>query len=319
VAGVTDAQVDDQTRAFLADAGFGGRRLEPLQQDASIRRYARLTDDTSVPVILMDSRQVDPGPFVRIAGLLTGVGLKAPRVLAGPADGLMIVEDLGQTDYPAWLALHPGDEAGLYLAAVEVLLVLHGVPAPDSLVALNPTRAAGMIAPFFDHAVQGLEARRRAAIVGALQDSLARHAADADCLSLRDFHAENLIWRPHQGGLHRVGLLDFQDAVRAPAAYDLVSLLRDVRRDVGQGTAAAAMTRFADGTGTTMAALLPAMAVIAVQRNLRIAGIFARLIGVEGKPKYRAFQPRLARLLAEDLAHPALADLARHLSGVLPA
>ena len=48
----------------------------------------------------------------------------------------------------------------------------------------------------------------------------------------RDYHAQNLLWLPERDGLARVGLIDFQDAVAGSAAYDLISLTEDARRDV---------------------------------------------------------------------------------------
>ena len=49
---------------------------------------------------------------------------------------------------------------------------------------------------------------------------------------LRDFHSPNLMWLPEREGIARVGVIDFQDALRGPWAYDLVSLLQDARVDV---------------------------------------------------------------------------------------
>ena len=48
---------------------------------------------------------------------------------------------------------------------------------------------------------------------------------------MRDFHSPNIIWLGDVRHL-RVGIIDFQDAVLGPAAYDLVSLLQDARIDV---------------------------------------------------------------------------------------
>jgi len=89
-------------------------------------------------------------------------------------------------------------------------------------------------------------------------------------LSLRDFHAENLIWRGDQDGPDRVGLLDFQDAFVTHPAYDLASLLRDARRDVDPDLTDLMLARF----GRKDPAFKMAFHVMAVQRNLRILGIF---------------------------------------------
>ena len=57
---------------------------------------------------------------------------------------------------------------------------------------------------------------------------------------LRDYHSPNLLWLPEREGIARVGVIDFQDAMRGPAAYDLVSLLQDARVDVAPELEAAA-------------------------------------------------------------------------------
>ena len=127
---------------------------------------------------------------------------------------------------------------------------------------------------------------------------------------MRDFHAENVIWRPGRRGHDRFGLIDFQDAFLAPPEYDLASLLRDARRDVGADAAEAAIAAFATRSGRNRDVVSAATAMLAVQRNLRILGIFERLIRTAGKPRYADFLPRVRRLIEEDLTHPALADLA---------
>jgi aminoglycoside/choline kinase family phosphotransferase len=106
-----------------------------------------------------------------------------------------------------------------------------------------------------------------------------------------------------------VGLLDFQDAVVAHPAYDVVSLMNDARRDVSEETRAAAIRHFLDLTGHPEATFAAAAAALSVQRNLRILGVFARLAGRDGKSGYLRFIPRVWRLLLRDLGHPALAEL----------
>ena len=139
-----------------------------------------------------------------------------------------------------------------------------------------------------------------------------------DTLALRDYHAENLIWRPELVGLARVGLLDFQDAFVAPLGYDLASLLRDARRDVPDDICAAMVAHFMAETGA--GADFPAqLACLGAQRNLRILGVFARLAVEMGKTRYIPMIPRVWAQLQKDLAHPALSDLRAAVSDILPA
>jgi aminoglycoside/choline kinase family phosphotransferase len=315
---------DEEIGEALEGAGWGDWRVGWLAADASARRYARLVHGDGRSAILMDMGP-DPAPaqwqpFVQIAAALREAGLAAPALLADltPA-GVMVWEDLGPDTFAAHLAQSPGEEPLVYAAAVQVLVRLAALPPPPGLPALNPTRGAGMVAPLFDHYATGLDARTRARITGALQDVLAAHAQVADRLSLRDFHAENLIWRPTLAGTDRVGLLDFQDAFVAPAAYDLTSLLRDARRDVDPELAVRMTDAFAQGAGLPVAEVIAQAACLGVQRNLRILGIFARLALVEGKTRYLSLIPRVWAHLQADLSHPALADVAPLLRLAVPA
>lgn len=301
----------DPVAAFLAASPAAGWARRPLAGDASARRYERLLAPDGRTAILMDARaeRASLDPFLRIAAHLRGLGLCAPAVLA-EGEGLLLLEDLGARTVAAWLAERPQDAEPLYAAAVEAMIRFQGAPSPGGLVALTPTRAAGMIAPLFEHHLTGTDPRAAADLAGRLRRALETWAPEATVLSLRDFHAENLIWRPEREGADRLGLLDFQDAVLAPPEYDLASLLRDARRDTGAGLRAAMIRRFAEATGRDEGRVAAATAVLGLQRNLRILGVFARLARERGRPGYLALMPRVQAHVADDLRHPALREIA---------
>ena len=131
-------------------------------------------------------------------------------------------------------------------------------------------------------------------------------------LGLRDFHAENLVWL----GAAPLGVLDFQDAVAVHPAYDLVSALQDARRDVDPALEQAQIARYVAASGQDEGRFRAAYALLGAQRNLRILGIFTRLAQRDGKTRYLAFMPRVWDALQRDLAHPALAPLARAMQGI---
>lgn len=309
----------DPVAAFIAASPAAGWTRRPLAGDASSRRYERLHAPDGRSGILMDAR-AEPAslaPFLRIGAHLRALGLRAPEVLA-EAPGLLLLEDLGPTSMAAWLVDHPEEAPILYGAAVDLLAQLQAASPPDDLVALTPTRASGMIAPLWEHYAPHADPRRAAELTGRLCEALEAHAPDATVLSLRDYHAENLVWRPERTGTDRLGLLDFQDAVLAPPEYDLASLLRDARRDTDADLRAAMIRRFADLTGRPEARVAAATAVLGLQRNLRILGIFARLARERGRPGYLALLPRVRAHVDGDLAHPALAPLADLVRTLVP-
>jgi N-acetylmuramate 1-kinase len=131
---------------------------------------------------------------------------------------------------------------------------------------------------------------------------------------LRDFHSPNLLWLPQRSELARLGLLDFQDAVMGPPAYDLASLLQDARVDVAEETELALLGRYVRGRSRgeadfNGAAFIKTYVTLAAQRASKILGIFARLDLRDGKPQYLRHLPRVWGYLQRSLSHPALEAL----------
>jgi aminoglycoside/choline kinase family phosphotransferase len=126
--------------------------------------------------------------------------------------------------------------------------------------------------------------------------------------TVRDYHAENLLWLPEREGLQRVGLLDFQDAVRGWRAWDFAMLLHDARRDVSPAASEAAIAAYLAATGANEAEFRRELAILGAINAMRILGIFSRLAGRDGKQRYLDFMPREWGHLARTLQHPALED-----------
>jgi aminoglycoside/choline kinase family phosphotransferase len=197
-----------------------------------------------------------------------------------------------------------------------VLVKIHAASAPQGLPRMDPKIGANMVAITAEWYAKDVDQTN---LVAAMKDALSALTAIADTLALRDFHAENLIWRPERNGLDRVGLLDFQDAFLAPAGYDLISLLKDARRDVDPILAQDIISQFSALVGQDAVSFEAQCACLGVQRNLRILGVFARLIRRDKKLKYAAFIPRVWSHIQADLAHPALLNLRNAVDASLPA
>jgi aminoglycoside/choline kinase family phosphotransferase len=151
------------------------------------------------------------------------------------------------------------------------------------------------------------------------QEILREAALPAPTLVLRDYHVDNLMLLHGRSGARACGLLDFQDAVCGPAPYDLVSLLKDARRDVPPALRGAMTERYLAGfPRIDRAAVGRSAAILATQRNCKIIGIFTRLWRRDGKPGYLRHIPRVWRLIEEDLRAPALAPIATWLDRHLP-
>ena len=312
---------------FLSAGAWKSAPRRPFAHDASFRRYFRLNGGPK-PALLMDAPppQEDVRPWCKIARHLDKLGLSAPAIYeADEARGLLVIEDYGDDTFP--LALKHGDATALYAAAVDTLVALHRAPAmldvevPDYNVPTLVEKAA-LLLDWFIPAMGGgtVSAAARAEYEAAWRKILPLRKSVPETLALRDFFPENIMWLPGRDGVRRCGLLDFQDASRAPAVYDLVSLLEDARRDVPEKLRAAMTERYlAAFPRQDRADFLAAAAVMAAQRHARVIGVFARLWKRDGKPRYLAHIPRVWRLLERALMHPGLAPLQRWFDTHVPA
>lgn len=301
---------------FLHGAGWAEARVRMLAGDASARRYFRLTDEDRTAV-LMD----DPGgsvqPWLAMTDWLRDRGFHAPKVLAAdPAHGLVLLEDLGDDLVARVLACDPGAAPQVYDRIADLIADLHRHAPPDFVPALDGPALADQVGLFADWypAAAGAPGAGHgvAAAIAALHGPLCGDVAPV--VSLRDFHAENLVWQ----GDAPLGLLDFQDAVATHPAYELASALQDARRDIAPRIEARALARYLAATGHDPARFAAAYALLGAQRGLRIMGIFTRLCLRDGKPRYLDFMPRVWAAVARNVAHPALGPLARALQDVPP-
>mgnify|MGYP000692191571 FL=1 len=313
----------DGLDAFLARSGWAGARVEPLAGDASFRRYFRIIGDGR-QAVLMDAPppREDPRPFIAVAEWLGGVGLTAPEILARDLDrGLLLLGDLGDDRLRETLDDEPARETELYQLATDLLVQLHGHPPMPGLLphGLDQWLNELMLFPIWYAPALGLTVDRDS-YRAAWTDLLAPIAADGlgPITVLRDYHAENVMLVAGRTGIAHLGLLDFQDALAGHPAYDLASVLEDARRDVPPALERDMLDRYIAATGNG-AAFERAYWALAAQRNTRILGVFVRLWKRDGKPHYRAFQPRMWGLLERDLAQPGLEPVRAWFDANVPA
>lgn len=334
-------------RELIDTAGFGAAERLPMPGDASTRSYERLYM-RSGSAILMNSPQRPDGPpirngksYSRIAHLAENVrpfvalsralrerGFSAPEIFAADIEnGFLVIEDFGTE------GLVTGDPAApiehLYAAAVDVLAALHASALP-AVLPVSP-RIEHKIPPYDLDAflielelmldwylphrgIKSFTTPMREYFTGLWRPALAEAVAAPATWVLRDFHSPNLLWLAEREGVARVGLLDFQDAMMGPAAYDVASLLMDARVDVSPELELALLSRYAVGRGATKPDFDPDefarhYVVLGAQRATKILGIFARLAERDGKPQYLAHLPRVWNYLIRALAHPSLSKL----------
>lgn len=330
---MVEQQRSVQRQAFVRHAGWSDATESLLAGDASFRRYYRLRRGRESAVV-MDAPppQEDVRPFVVVGRHLHDLGFSAPAIRAeDPVGGFLLLEDLGDDTYAGVMKAQPvpagGDEASLYTLATDVLVALHGHgprALPSGLTAYDGDTlidAAMLLPEWYLPMAQGRPSSEDD--VGsyrvAWRDVLHAMPAHPQTLLLRDFHQDNLMWLRDRPGIRACGLLDFQDAQRGHAAYDLMSLIEDARRDIDPALRAAMLDRYVVGAGVgDRAGFETAFAILGAQRHARVIGLFVRLLQRDGKPIYLPHLPRVWRLFERSLAHAALTPLRRWVDRHLP-
>jgi aminoglycoside/choline kinase family phosphotransferase len=301
-------------RAAVADPAA---ILERASMDAGFRSYWRSTGADGATRIVMDSPpdREDVRPWLRIRDLLEAGGVRVPRVLARNVDaGFLLLEDLGTQTL---LQVIGDDNAdALFDAAIDQLLRLQAIVPPAGLPAYDDALLARELRLFDEwflgrHLGLPLDCGAMETLDLAYRRLVDAALAQPRVLVHRDYMPRNLM--PAGDGL---AVLDFQDAVAGPVAYDPLSLFKDAflswpaervqgwlaryhARAVAAGVPVPPLPRF-----------LRDADLIGVQRHLKVLGIFARLHHRDGKPKYIADAPRFLAYLAEALPrHPELAPL----------
>lgn len=333
--------------ALFASSGFEHARREHIQGDASTRTYERLHLEDSTAILMKapaskDGPAIRQGltygeiaklaqtmePFVALSRGLRARGLSAPEIYAADLNnGLLLIEDLGGEGVVEGDPAAPIEER--YAAAIEVLVALHKQQLPVSLSVAPRVEYA---IPRYDldaflieaellidwylpkRGMKQIDATAREIFRALWREALIQPLTRPATWVLRDFHSPNLLWLEHREGLQRIGIIDFQDALIGPAAYDVASLLMDARCTVSEETEVRLLSQYAFGRikadpSFDHTQFVADYVIMGAQRATKILGIFARLDKRDGKPQYLRHIPRVWNYLMRALEHPSLSGV----------
>ncbi|MEO6969042.1 MAG: phosphotransferase [Rhodanobacteraceae bacterium] len=285
--------------------------LERASEDAWFRTYWRVaSNDHSYIVMDAPTAQIDLVPFLRIGGILRDTGLRAPEVLAQDLDqGFLLLSDLGRATFLQ--AFETGaDPEPLMDAAVDALVTLQKIEVPTWIPVYDAALLERELALFPDwylerHLGTPLSDADRATWMDASARLVEAALAQPRVFVHRDYMPRNLM--PGTPDAGDIGILDFQDAVLGPIAYDPVCLVKDAFWSWPSGQADAWLRRY---WNKARAAALPVREWqtfrrdadwIGMQRHLKVIGIFARLYHRDDKRHYVADVPRFFAYLFDVL------------------
>jgi len=284
--------------------------ISAASEDASFRRYFRVTSDAVATAIVMDAPPPaeNVGPFINITRLLAFGGLRVPTIWAqDEARGFLLLDDLGRTTYLTALAdVGESERQSLFSDAITALVDLQQI---------DPLRAASPLGRYDAALLRReitlfpdwyLDRHLRAELINDEKNALERvyatliasALAQPTVLTHRDYMPRNLMVTPDRNP----GVIDYQDAVIGPITYDVASLMRDAFLSWDEPQIIDWAARYWD---QAKKAGLPVradfsefyreMEWMGLQRHLKVLGIFARINYRDGKPKYLADTPRFVQ------------------------
>ncbi len=273
--------------------------LEAASADASFRHYYRLRlSNGSLIVMDASAERASCAPFIRVAQLLANSGVHVPRIIAAaPARGWILLSDLGTQTYLDVLNNENAD--ALFDAAIGALIAQQKIACPADFPQYDAALLRRELELFPDWYLQRhlrieVNATLRAELDAMFDLLIERILQQPRVFVHRDFMPRNLMLSDPMPGV-----LDFQDAVCGPIAYDPICLFKDAFISWPEERVQQWLKNYWQ---RALAAGLPApdefdhfyrdCDFIGTQRHLKVIGIFARICHRDGKPKYVGDVPR---------------------------
>ena len=278
----------------------------PASVDASFRRYFRydvvpaMQDKLGATLVAMDAppeRENVPA-FIHVQGLLFDAGVTVPAIAARNVEqGFLLLGDLGTTTYLA--RLDSDNAAFMYSDAVDALLKFQMASQPGVLPEFDRAfilRELNIFPEWYlnRHLGVTLDDKQQAQLDKVFEAITSNVLAQQQVFMHRDFHSRNLMFLD-QGN---PGVLDFQDAVYGPVTYDLASLLRDAYVQWDEEIVLDWVVRYWQSAKQAGLPVNPDIDAfyrdfefMAMQRHLKILGIFCRLNYRDNKSHYMGDLP----------------------------
>lgn len=272
---------------FLEENKISNQIFEKIPQDASSRNYYRMSN--SLLLMQANASENKNYEFIKVSNYLRKIGLSAPKIVkTDHKKGLYVIEDFGNLTFNKAIKENISEEL-LYTRAIKCLSHIHNFSPDLELSIYNQNYLLEEVNIFIKWYFKEIDTKLSDKSLKIWEKSWIELFKELknDKLVLRDFHADNLFWLPKRNEIKKIGLIDFQDALIGDEAYDISSLLEDVRRNVTQKTKKIAIQEFIKlNKIENEDNFIRKYNILTAQRNAKIVGIFIRLARRDQKIKY---------------------------------
>jgi N-acetylmuramate 1-kinase len=312
---------NNRINKFLLENQLANCLIEPIKQDASSRKYYRIQNNKNI--LLMDSISLENKnhEFIKVSKYLKKIGLSSPEiVVTDHKNGLFLIEDFGDLTFNKAIKNNINEEL-LYTNAVECLSQIHSRTPPIYIPKYSQQYLINEVNLFTEWYPKefNIQLNTKSQQEWEVAWNEAFKNLSNNKLVLRDFHADNLFWLPKRKKSERVGLIDFQDALIGNKAYDISSLLEDVRRDVSEETKNICIKKFINlNKIKNKKKFIKDYFILTAQRNAKIVGIFIRLARRDKKISYLKLVNKAMRIFINSAKKADLKEILRWVHNNIP-
>ena len=315
--------------SIFKKSGINDFKLKSIKSDASFRKYFRVyIKNYEKKLLLVNSPKKTENNlgYLKATSILEKMNLSVPKIINFDiSKGVFLVEDFGINTYKK--SLKNGEsEFKLYNLATDILLYInkHSINLEKKLPKYTNKKLIDEVLLFLKWywpIIYKKPAKKKNIneFIKIWENLLNKNLKTKKVLVHRDFHIDNLFFLKDRKNLKACGLIDFQDAVIGPSSYDLMSLLEDARRDVNKNIIDKMYKKFIKKLSKKEEKhFVKEYKILAINRHLKVIGIFSRLYMRDKKKSYLKHIPRLWRLIEENLSFNSLNELNKWINKFFP-
>ena len=301
-----------ENKLSLLDISYD--KLDFLAGDASNRKYFEVSKDKMVNILMLDSSgKKNIINFINKTVFFQKLGINVPEIYKSyPENGILILENFGKNKFSEIIVKK--NEEKLYKVAIDSLLFLHKKEASQELDYFDKHTLLQEVELFFKWYLLFRGKKVKDKQIQRFKNSFLKFLEEPMKLPIvnihRDFHVDNLFYLEERQGIKKCGWIDYQDALKGTIVYDLMSLVEDARRDINESMKKKLISYYLSKTkNINQEHFIFSLKIIAIQRHLKVLGIFARLHIRDKKSSYLLHIPRVVQMLRSNLESPVFKSL----------
>ena len=309
--------------------GINDFKLKPIKSDASFRKYFRVyirNQKRNLLLVNSPKKTENNLGYLKATNIFEKINLSVPKIISfNISKGSFLIEDFGINTYTN--SLKNGEsEYKLYNLATDILIYINNqsknlkkkLPQYTNKKLIEESM---LFLEWYWPAIHKNKPKKDVVneFIKIWNNLLNKNLRTKKVLVHRDFHIDNLFFLKDRKGLKACGLIDFQDAVIGPTSYDLVSLLEDARRNVNKKIIFKMYNKFVRKLSKKQKEdFVKEYKVLAINRHLKVIGIFTRLCKRDKKNSYLKHIPRLWKLIEYNLNFYSLSELNKWINEFFP-